>query len=149
MSAIGKYQVVKELERIDVSNHKRSYGSRRYETFGMPEGSHSPLRQKPTSDLPSPMIEAYNPPSGEQYRRLSREESVDKNFRRARESCERIANVLGLNPSVVPPEPFVRPSHSSPLRSAHEMPVSASTSMATVRVHFPYIYVEHGTPKFA
>jgi len=39
LSAIGKYQVVKELERIEVSGHKRAS---RYETFGVPD--HSPLR---------------------------------------------------------------------------------------------------------
>ena len=103
---MGKYQVVKELERIDVSGHKR-----RYETFGMPP-DHSPLRQRHES----PVIEAYR---GRQ--------DVDQNYRRARESCERIASVLGLNN--LPEQP--RPTHSSPLRVATE-PVSASTSMATV-----------------
>ena len=32
---------------------------------------------------------------------VTREERIDQNFRRARESCERIASVLGINPQQV------------------------------------------------
>lgn len=102
LNAVGKYQVVRELEKLEVSSARgnnpmsQGYKAREVSSFTTSQhpqqsrhqvsqyyedhsrrSSHSPLRQK------SPRIQEY--PT-----------MIDANYRRAKESCERMANALGL-----------------------------------------------------
>ena len=96
----GNYTVVRELEKIEVSNNKNypesNPFSRRIDIQSDYVGvssNGSPLRNRRQTEQASPAMHG----GSRQYR----EELIDQNFRKARESCERIASVLGLNPSQI------------------------------------------------
>jgi hypothetical protein len=115
---MGKYSVMKELEKIEASEHKptdvsgsrggytvesniytrrvdyppQSYYEKR-DDYGNKPSQHPDERQSF-----SPLRNRSGNSPNNNNRSKPREELIEKNYRRARESCERIANVLGINP---------------------------------------------------